>query len=166
MGVHRILVYLAGAVALGLFSLVLNFLLIILKFGNIQSVLFVRKLNILLRGVPDGMALSCTDKQVSALSFDSQANAQKIVPLYTGVLTWRGGPRLASRVRKSARRQFVLRSSIFGLVFVPLMLAALCLMLFVNWILGACVSVLLAVHQWMPFYIWDYPGLSNLLHGD
>ncbi|MBS2966807.1 hypothetical protein KGA66_27470 [Actinocrinis puniceicyclus] len=163
---HRILVYLAGVVALGLFSLILNFLLIILKFGNIRSVLFVRKVVVLLRGVPDGMALTCTDKKVSALSFDSKANAQKVVPLYTGVLTWRGGPRLALRVRKSAKRQFLLRSTIFGLVFVPLILVGLWLTLFVSWKIGGSIVVLLAFHQWMPFYIWDYPAVSSLLHGD
>jgi hypothetical protein len=163
--VHRILEWLLGLVAFGVASLVINFLLLVLKIGNIKTILFVRKLTSALSELPGQMLLSCTANQVSAISFDVSQSKEKVIPVYGGVLTWKGGPRPVSRVLAKARKQLTIRSLIFIAVFIPLLIVGAWVMLFVNWT-GIFIIALLVVHQFVPFYIWEYPAFSSLLHGD
>ena len=162
---HRILEWLLGLVVLGIASLVINFLLLVLKIGNIKTILFIRKLTSVLSELPGQVMLSCTANQVSAITFDVSQSKEKVIPVYSGVLTWKGGPRPGSRVLAKARRQLTIRSLIFIAVFIPLLIVGAWVTLFVNWT-GIFIIALLVIHQFVPFYIWESPAFSSLLHGD
>jgi hypothetical protein len=158
-----ILAWIIGLVGLLIASLLLNFILMILKIGNIKTVLFVRKVEILLSRLPSELLLAATSAKVAALTFDSTQNKEQATPLYTGVVTWSGAPRPVSQVRAMAKRQFAVRAAIFGFVFVPLIAACCWLTLFVSW--GFVIAIpILIFHQAYPFYLWAYPGFSELLH--
>ncbi|MDT7786321.1 MAG: hypothetical protein QOF58_4740 [Pseudonocardiales bacterium] len=154
--------WLLAALILAVASVVINIVLHLLKIGNLQTVLFLRKLLTLLRGIPDDVLLSCRGKDVTALVFDTTNNREKTVPLYAGVLTWKGSPRLVSRVRRGARRQLGVRAAFFGLLFVPLFAGGVYLGLVVDWKL-LLVPAVLVFHQFVPFYIFDHPMLSGLV---
>lgn len=161
----RILDWVLGVVALGIASLVLNFLLLVLKVGNVKTILFIRKLTSALGELPGEVLLACAGSQVSAVIFDSSQNREKSIPVYSGILTWKGAPRQNSRVLARARRQLAIRSTVFALVFLPLLVLGVYVTLFVNWT-GISIIILLVVHQFVPFYIWEYPAFSSMLHGD
>ena len=162
---NRIVEWLLGVVALGVASLVINFLLLVLKVGNLKTILFIRKLTSALGELPGEVLLSCTAKQVSAITFDMSQSRERIIPVYSGVLTWKGAPRPVSRVLARARRQLTTRSMIFIGVFLPLLVFGAWITLFVNWT-GIFIIAVLIFHQFVPFYIWAYPAFSSLLHGD
>lgn len=162
---HRIIDWIIAAVALGVGSLILNLILLVLKVGNLKSALFIRKVVALLKELPGEMLLSCSSRQVAALTFDGSQNRERSVPLYTGIITWRGGPRPASRVLSRANWQLKVRSAIFLLLFLPALLLSLWATLFVDWRFVG-IPVLLIVHQFFPFYLWEYPAFSSMLHGD
>jgi hypothetical protein len=163
--VNKIVEWLLGLVALGVASLVINFVLLVLKVGNLKTILFIRKLTSGLSELPGEVLLSCTANQVSAVTFDMSQSRERIIPLYSGILTWKGSPRPASRVLARARRQLTTRSLIFIAVFLPLIVLGAWITLFVNWT-GIFFIALLVFHQFVPFYIWEYPAFSSLLHGD
>lgn len=159
---QNILLWLLAGLVLAVVSAIVNVILHLLRLGNVKTILFIRKLLRLLRGVPDDVLLSCQGKDVSALVFDAKNNKEKAVPLYAGVLTWHGGPRLVSRVRMRARRQLAIRSLLFASIFVPLVVAGLWAALFVDWKL-LLVPAIFVFHQFKPFYIFDHPALSGLV---
>jgi hypothetical protein len=163
--VNRIVEWLLGVVALGIASLAINFVLLVLKVGNIKTIIFMRKLTSALGELPGDALLSCTEQQVSAVIFDMAQSSEKIIPFYSGILTWKGGPRPASRVLARARRQLTTRSLIFVAVFLPLIVLGAWTTLFVSWT-GIFFIAILIFHQYVPFYIWEYPAFSSLLHGD
>lgn len=162
---HRIVEWLLGVVALGVASLVINFLLLVLKVGNIKTIFFIRKLTSALGELPGEVLLSCTANQVSAITFDMSQSRERVIPVYSGILTWKGAPRPVSRVLARARRQLTMRSVIFIAVFLPLIVLGVWITLFVSWA-GIFIIALLVLHQFVPFYIWEYPAFSSLLHGD
>lgn len=163
--INHALIWLLTALALGVVVLVLNAVLEVLRIGNLKTIMFVRKVRNLLRGIPDDMLLSCTANKVSALAYDRATKREKVVPLYTGVLTWRSGGLLAAKVKRRAGRQMRLRSVVFALVFVPLLVAALWATLFVEW-KALIIVAFLVFHQFAPFRLWAYPGLSELVDRD
>jgi hypothetical protein len=163
--VSRILEWLLGVAAFGVASLVINLLLLVLKVGNLKTIIFIRKLTSALGELPGEVLLSCTAGQVSAITFDTSQSRERIVPVYSGILTWKGGPRSVSRVLARARRQLTTRSMVFATVFLPLLIFGAWIMLFVSWT-GIFIIALLIFHQFIPFYIWEYPAFSSLLHGD
>lgn len=111
------------------------------------------------------MLLNCTRNEVSALTYDSGSGNERLVPLYTGVLVWGGGPKLAAKIKKRATRQIVVRSSILFLFFVPLVAGGVWLTLMVSW-KGIWLLVFLGVHQMWPFRIWAWPGLTSMFDRD
>lgn len=162
---NRIVEWLLGLVALGVASLMINLVLLVLKIGNLKTILFIRKLRSALSELPGEVLLSCTGDQVSAVTFDMSQSREKIIPFYSGILIWKGSPRSASRVLARARRQLTIRTLIFIAVFIPLIVIGVWITLFVNWT-GIFIIALLVFHQFVPFYIWEYPAFSSLLHGD
>jgi hypothetical protein len=163
--VNRIVEWLLGIVTLGVASLVINFVLLVLKVGNIKTIFFIRKLTSALSELPGDVLLSCTAGQVSAVVFDISQSREKVVPVYSGILTWKGGPKPVSRVLARARRQLTTRSALFMAVFLPLLVLGAWVTLFVSWT-GVFIIAALIFHQFTPFYIWEYPVFSSLLHGD
>lgn len=87
----------------------INFLLLVLKVGNLKTILFIQKLSSALSELRRDVLLSCAGEQVSAITFDMSQSRER-----TGIFI------------------------IAGLV----------------------------LHQFFPFYIWEYPAFSSLLHGD
>jgi len=163
--VNRIVEWLLGVVALGVASLAINFLLLILKVGNLKTILFIRKLTSALGELPGEVLLSCTTGEVSAITFDMSQSRERIIPVYSGILTWTGAPRPVSKVLARGRRQLTARSMIFIAIFLPLLVFGAWITLFVSWA-GISIIALLVLHQFVPFYIWEYPTFSSLLHGD
>ena len=95
---NRIVEWLLGLVALGVASLMINLVLLVLKIGNLKTILFIRKLRSALSELPGEVLLSCTGDQVSAVTFDMSQSRERIIPFYSGILIWKGSPRSASRV--------------------------------------------------------------------
>ncbi len=158
-----ILVWIGSLIGLLVASLLANFVLMILKIGNIKIIIFIRKVEMLLSKLPHELLLVAASDKVAALTFDSTQNKEISTPLYTGVVTWSGAPRPVSQVRAMAKRQFAVRAAIFAFVFVPLIVACCWLTLSVSWAFIFGIAVLI-VHQAYPFYFWAYPGFSDLLH--
>ncbi|MEV4821252.1 hypothetical protein [Micromonospora sp. NPDC049274] len=150
---------------LGVVALVLNAVLLLLKFGSIRTLLFLRKLNIALRGIPGDTLLSCTGNKVSVLAYASRGGGEQLLPFYTGVLTWKGGPKLAVKLKKRAARQIAIRSVIFFVLFVPLVAGSAWLTMFRSWH-AVWLLALLGIHQVWPFRIWAWPGLMSTLDRD
>ncbi|MGW7420706.1 hypothetical protein ACWGJB_11675 [Streptomyces sp. NPDC054813] len=160
---HGVENYLLGAVILGVASLVLNLILILLSFGNMRAILFLRKVRAILADVPGAVPLSCINGRVSAVTLNTATNREEETYIYTGVLTWSNGTRLTSRVRKQAKRQYSMRVGMFAFLFVPLTLIGIWLLLWVDVKGGLIILALLIFHQFVPFKIWMYPGLGELL---
>ncbi|WP_239342510.1 hypothetical protein [Frankia sp. CiP3] len=166
---HHILYWALGlagsAIVLGIASLVLNAVLLIFKIGNVKTAAFDRKVAKVVGGLPRGILLVCNGKKVGMLSYDQATKSEKIFPLYTGEVTWKGGPRLATKVVRIAERRARTRFAVFGLVFLPCCVGSVVLAIVVH----PAFLILLAVlvfHQFVPFSIWCYPGLElgELVH--
>lgn len=162
--IGHVLGWLIAAAVLGVASLVINGVLILLKVGNVKTLRFLTQLRRVLRDVPDDVLLSCSGRDVALIHFDIANKTEKAIPMYTGVVTWKGGPRVASKIKRQVRRQLTLRSLPFLLVFTPLLLGSVFITAFYDWRTAPLVG-LLVFHQFVPFYIWDYPGLSGLFEG-
>jgi len=144
--------YLVGAFAVAFF---LNGYLLVLKVGNYRRASFARKVANITGGLPNQTLLVCKDKEVGALLYDQKSNSEKVVSLYTGEFTWKGGPILASKIALKARRRARLRFSVFSLVSVPSCIAAIILTFVVHWIF-ILVLLGIVVHQFVPFYLWNF----------
>ncbi|MFI6040810.1 hypothetical protein ACIA8C_04195 [Nocardia sp. NPDC051321] len=162
---QHILHYGTAALVLGVAAAVINLILLLLWFGNIKRVYFLRRLRAALHGIPDQMLLSCESGTVSILTFDRAAGREVSRRVYTGILTWRGNPRPAKRVKSRADRQYRFGVSMIVLVLIPLVIISIWMALFDDWRLIG-VTAILAIHQFVPFYIWEYPGFSELFDRD
>jgi hypothetical protein len=157
----HVLIWIIALVALGVTSLILNLILLVLKSGNLKSVLFLRKLVPVLAGLPGEILLECVSGKVSALTFDTSLNKEKATPIYSGVLTWYGSPRPAAKVLSKARSQLRIRSALFATVFIPLLALCIWFTLFVHW-WGIFFAAFLIFHQYSPFYFWMYPAFHDM----
>src|SRR5579863_3904308 len=101
---HGIILWIVGALILGVSSLIINLILLVLKIGNLKSALFDRKVVALLKQLPGETLLACQSKKVSALVFDRARAQEQSVYLYSGDLTWHGPPRQATKVLNDAKR--------------------------------------------------------------
>ena len=115
--------------------------------------------------MPGEMLLSCQKDKVSALVLNRGSSQEEAIPVYTGIITWSGGPRPVSSIRRRARRQLVIGVTLFTFLFLPLEGAALTLTLLFDW-RTILVAGLLILHQFMPFRIWDYPGIGAMFNRD
>jgi hypothetical protein len=162
---HRVLFWLLGAIALGIASLVINAILILLKMGNVKTITFLVRLRGALKEIPGDMLLSCKGRDVVLMHFDVSNKTERAIPVYTGVVTWRGGPRLARRIKGKVRRQLALRTIPLILVFMPILVLSLWAAIFVDW-RASSITVLVILHQFFPFYLFEYPGFIGLFEGD
>lgn len=162
--IHRGGAWLVAAIVLAIASLVINAVLHLLRIGNLKSLIFINQLRGVLDKMPRDLVLDCDHRTVSAYSFDASAGREVQTELWTGGLMWSGGPKSANQILARAKRQVALRATMFAAVFVPLFGASLALAVFADWKLLLLPAVLL-FHQYEPFYIFDYPGLSGLTEG-
>lgn len=159
---HKGGIWVIGALALGVGSLAVNLVLHLLRIGNLRSLLFVREAKTTLTQLRSSVILSCDHGTVSAHSFDRANNQEVSTALWTGGLTWRSGPEPVNRVKQRASRQIMLRTTLFVGLFLPLFAGGIAAGVLVDWKL-LLIPALLILHQFMPFYIWDYPGVSELV---
>ena len=156
-----VLAWLIGAALLAAALIAINAILLISGLGNLQRILFLNRLRKMLAGIPGDVQLVCRGKEVVAMGYDRESNREKVVPLYTGILTWSDGPRLAKRVRRMATREASWRFAFFALGVAPISVVALWIGLRTDWV-ALIVPVGIAVHQFFPFYVWGYEGVSGL----
>src|SRR3954447_8816425 len=97
---YAVLRWLAAGALLAIALIVINVLLLFSSLGNLKRIFFIRKLISVLQGVPDDILLACQDREVVAMGYDRESNKEQIIPVYTGIITWSGGPRLTRRVRE------------------------------------------------------------------
>jgi hypothetical protein len=156
--------WLLWALILGIGSAIASVLLYVLAFANLKRLLFIGKLRTFLRDIPDDAPLMCDDGEVSATFRQPGQASEEHVKLYSGGITWKGGSRLASKVKRAAARQYPLRLALFILVFMPLLLGSLYLGIMWDWrMLG--IVLLLVFHQFFPFYVFVHPLVADLFEG-
>jgi hypothetical protein len=136
----------------------------LLRLGSVKTFLLIRTIRTDLAVLPTDLLLDCESNTVSAFVFDPEANAEKRVPMWAGGVTWNGGSRPVPKVRAPARRQAIPRGGIIAFVFVPLLGTSVAAGFLIDSKFFLIVGALL-FHQCVPFYIWDFPDISSLLHG-
>src|SRR3954454_1314387 len=105
--------WLVGVLILGVVLIVINVILLFSGVGNLRRIFFIRQLQKLLGGIPDDVLLACQSQEVVAMGYDRESNKEKVIPLYSGIITWTNGPRVTRRVKQRVRKELSWRIVVF-----------------------------------------------------
>jgi len=142
-------IYAASIVILGLCS-----------YGGFRRVHLLANVRRALEGAPESAVLVCRNRKVGLVG---GLDEEDVTPLWGGFLTWRGGPRLARRVRKMATKTFLLTLAVFVLWSLPVFAISIWVGLSIHWT-GFLVAASVAVSQFVVMI--PLPHVLNELLAD